>query len=88
MARCIDADILKVNLKKIVRDDFLYDLVCCVIDDAHSTDIIKIKHGRWKFDPLAGDWICLECGLHSMEYGHFCPNCGAKMMRTKKRNNK
>lgn len=35
--------------------------------------------GEWTFDPLAGDWICSECDLHSMEHGRYCSNCGVEM---------
>ena len=44
-----------------------------------SCPIQDVQKGTWTFDPLAGDWICSECDLHSMEHGKYCPNCGAKM---------
>ena len=49
-----------------------------MIEEAPAADVAPVRHGQWKFDPLAGDWICSECDLHSMEHGRFCPNCGAK----------
>lgn len=42
-------------------------------------DVRPVVRGEWTFDPLSGDWICSVCDLHSMEHGHFCPNCGADM---------
>ena len=48
------------------------------MNEIPAADVAPVKHGQWKFDPLAGDWICSECDLHSMEHGRFCPNCGAK----------
>lgn len=44
-----------------------------------SCPIEEKETGYWLYDPLAGDWICSECDLHSMEHGRYCPNCGAKM---------
>lgn len=53
---------------------FLGILVVALMSAARSS-------GVWTFDPLAGDWICSECDLHSMEHGKYCPNCGAMMER-------
>ena len=78
MPKYIDADALLAQMK----DRRFYvgrrsDPIC-IIEDAPAVDVAPVRHGRWKFDPLAGDWICSECDLHSMEHGRFCPNCGAK----------
>ncbi|MBO7697309.1 MAG: hypothetical protein J6T10_32140 [Methanobrevibacter sp.] len=47
-----------------------------VLENCPIQDVPK---GTWTFDPLAGDWVCSECDLHSMEHGKYCPNCGAQM---------
>lgn len=54
------------------------------LDDIHdgvleSCPIQDVQKGAWIFDQLAGDWVCSECDLHSMEHGKYCPNCGVKM---------
>ena len=41
----------------------------------------KITKGEWTFDPLGGDWICSECGSHSIDYASICPHCRRRMDR-------
>ena len=46
------------------------------------------RHAHWKVGDSTYDvilckwinrWICSSCGKRSLEYGTYCPNCGAKM---------
>lgn len=57
-----------------------------IMEDIPVADVKPVVRGKWDFDPLGGDWICSVCDLHSMEYGNFCPNCGADL-RKKENNN-
>lgn len=56
-------------------------LGCWIYSHCDTYHIKVVQKGEWTFDPLAGDWICSECDLHSMEHGKYCPNCGANMER-------
>lgn len=94
MARYIDADELKVSLKKFRAtgnvqgylrgvQDALNDLFPQIIDDVPTADVKSVEHGQWD------GYVCSECNicadyfmsgdLYFDEKPNFCPNCGARM---------
>lgn len=55
-----------------------------------AADVVEVRHGRWVFDHMTGDWSyysrCSECGHQeffaneSVEKRHkYCFSCGARM---------
>lgn len=53
-----------------------------LIDAEHA------RHAHWKVGDRAyniilckwiNEWICSSCGKRSLEYGKYCPQCGAIM---------
>ena len=53
---------------------------CERIDDAPTVDAEPVRHGHW----INTGFLtakCSECDaeVHELEYGNYCPNCGAKM---------
>jgi hypothetical protein len=63
-------------------DRELYDAIDSDIDTVlsiPSADVVKVKHGRWKWKRLG----CVECSLCHKENNirkfPYCPHCGAKM---------
>ena len=83
MPKYIDADALLAEAKRLsgpmTGDGWSNWGVYALIERQPAANVAPVKHGKWTFDPLGGDWKCSECDLHSMEHGKYCPNCGTKM---------
>ena len=94
MERLIDADVLKKELIKALREplmdiDEAIDVVVTTIDDAPTVD--PVKHGHWvipnkeKTDRPLPECSC--CGWYVDKGGvldfSYCPNCGCKMDEVK-----
>ena len=48
--------------------------------DAQGNELVPVRHGHWiNTGFLTAE--CSECGaeVHELEYGNYCPNCGAMM---------
>lgn len=59
-----------------------YDAVMATIADAPSVDAVEVVRGRWVFDDDGDPYcsVCRKCaGLLCIEFGNYCPKCGAKM---------
>ena len=86
MARYIDADLFKKNIKIVTPDMFencsycgLYDDVDIkvMINEQPTADVQEIKHGHW--DGGFHDYYCSVCGQGEYTKTNYCSNCGAKM---------
>ena len=55
-----------------------------------AADVVEVKHGKWIFDHMTGNWSyyahCSECGLkkhfeneEAEQKKKYCPSCGALM---------
>ena len=45
-----------------------------------ASDVVEVRHGRWKSRISWGCYVCSECSFENdRAYYTFCPNCGAKM---------
>ena len=60
------------------------------VDKIPAADVAEVRHGRWVFDHMTGEWSyyshCSECNHQeffaneSVEKRHkYCLNCGARM---------
>ena len=60
------------------------------IGDLPAADVAEVRHGRWVFDHMTGEWSyyshCSECNYQEffanedVEKRHkYCLNCGARM---------
>ena len=60
------------------------------IDSLPAADVAEVKHGRWIFDHMTGNWAyyahCSECGLkkhfedeEAEQKKKYCSFCGARM---------
>ena len=69
-----------------------YESVCAYINSVPSADVVERKKGEWirVIEELGELWMCSECmeefiphdGMEEFaSYAHFCPNCGAEMVR-------
>ena len=58
--------------------------------DIHAADVAEVRHGRWIFDHMTGNWAyyahCSECGLkkhfedeEAEQKKKYCSFCGARM---------
>ena len=95
-----DSDKLKKSLERMLctgkeplKERYIYDVVCCVIDEAPSVDAEPVRPAVWrrkdKEQALFGvEWECTNCHdtialngiLTPIGNGFkFCPYCGAKM---------
>lgn len=61
-----------------------------ILDFVPSADVVKVKHARWMFDHMTGEWSyyshCSECNHQEFfvnedaeERHKYCLNCGALM---------
>lgn len=53
-----------------------------IVDKTLSADVAPVVHGKWirHDDELLGlTTECSVCHVEGCLYGHYCPNCGAKM---------
>lgn len=61
-----------------------------------AADVVEVRHGRWIFDHMTGEWsyysYCSECNYQEFfanedaEKRHkYCPNCGARMDKEEER---
>lgn len=60
------------------------------VDSLPAADVAEVRHGRWVFDHMTGEWSyyshCSECNYQEffanedVEKRHkYCLNCGARM---------
>lgn len=60
------------------------------VDSLPAADVVEVRHGRWIFDHMTGEWFyyshCSECNHQEFfvnedaEKRHkYCLNCGARM---------
>ena len=61
-----------------------------MLSDLPAVDVAEVRHGRWVFDHMTGEWSyyshCSECNYQEffanedVEKRHkYCLNCGARM---------
>ncbi len=95
MPRLIDANALISQYPKNVftaQIDYAQGMrdVIDDIQNAPTVDAVEVVHGRWEFSHTTTvekyDVVkCSNCGHEAfaianyVKYGHYCPNCGAKM---------
>lgn len=71
-------------------DEHTMSLILIEIDEAPAADVAPVRHERWIFDHMTGEWSyysrCSECGHQeffandSVEKRHkYCYSCGARM---------
>lgn len=90
MSKCIDAEVLKNNMHKIVWTQDMKS-VEKFVDSLPAADVQEVKHGRWERKYRA-NFICSVCNYWvktTDEYGNtidgdmndykYCPNCGSRM---------
>ena len=83
MPRLIDADEFKKENARLLHCDFPYiceETLEELIDEAPTVDAEPVKHGHW----VGAGFFTAKCSvcdaeLHDLEYGNYCPCCGAKM---------
>ena len=82
MARAIDADNLKKEVKEWTGSATDFRTLEEIIEDQPTID--PVKHGKWiVLGQRAGmrypTHYCSECGEHGWEEYQYCQHCGAKM---------
>lgn len=92
MPRCIDAELLFTDIQKYLCascsihcnpssfKNSACDIAECLrmIDNAPTTDVQEIKHGRWENDYCF--WLkCSVCQKQNDDSTPYCPYCGAIM---------
>ena len=91
MAEYIDRDILIKNIEQETMNIlFTKSTALKYIRGAPAADVAEVRHGRWVFDHMTGEWSyyshCSECNYQEffanedVEKRHkYCLNCGARM---------
>ena len=62
------------------KADYLRD----IIESVPATDVVPVRHGRWRYFHKQNIAVCTECSFERDLDANFgravnCPNCGAKM---------
>ena len=65
------------------------EILIDIVEKQPTIDAGPVRHGKWEPDEKASDGFaivkCSRCGYstyaiaHYVEYGSYCPYCGAKM---------
>lgn len=89
MARLIDGDALKEDLKQKILDNRIYNqdvktfvkvLMEISIDNLPTVE--PVKRGKWlKIPQGCRWWMCTQCNhiIDRIVLPHYCERCGAKM---------
>ena len=48
--------------------------------DAQGNELVPVRHGHW----IGAGFLTAKCSVcdaevHELDYGNYCPRCGAKM---------
>jgi len=78
---------LKRNLKWWSQKNKAYIECERAVQSLPAADVAPVKHGRWKWLMITGNYVCSECNCWwktdgdspSKEGFRYCPNCGAAM---------
>lgn len=96
MAEYIERNALIAKFKRLTLGEnslverLFADGVYAVIETFPAADVVEVKHGRWIFDRMIGEWSyyshCSECNHQEFfangdaEKRHkYCLNCGTRM---------
>ena len=68
-------------------EDCIHEKVCEGYSNCEEAGLCEPKrpHGEWIKFTLEGGFLsshkCSNCGLNGNQLWHFCPNCGASMVK-------
>lgn len=89
MARYIDAEILKRNIRVNLMPNVDVDGTVTVevaeryflnlIEKTSTADVEEVARGEWKRQKQGFYFICSVCGKASATKGNYCHDCGARM---------
>jgi len=84
MSVCLDKTDLAIKRMQRDRD-------AAMIRAIPAADVAPVVHGHWKVvqrhehypsGKSYEAYYCSVCGIRSIEYGQYCPHCGANMIYT------
>ena len=90
MSEYIDREALIDDFEHCGANKEIVDAIVYRINRHNAADVAPVRHGRWIFDHMTGEWSyysrCSECGHQeffandSVEKRHkYCYSCGALM---------
>lgn len=55
------------------------------IKTAPTIEAEPVRRGKWEREDEYGDlWVCNQCGFAGEYKDNYCPNCGARMERSRR----